>query len=316
MSDLHDAADDLVIGAAYGYDEAKIAPFLRSLRNTGYSGAIALLVRKDQFDSLANSPLFKGVDLVVAPSWRPSVTDIYHKRAASLFWFPYGILTWLALATLRPFGRLRRKVAARTLHAYWSRHFEYLEYLVARDFRNVMLSDTRDVLFQTNPSDLMAGATGLSVSVETTAYTIGEEYWNSRWVKTAYGSKGLAAVADRPVTCAGVTFADAHTMREYLQKMTRAVLGFNPWALEHAPDQPVHNYMVWTGQFGHINPMHSLESPVATLNATDAEGLAVDDGLLHNTDGSVVGIVHQYDRPPGLAVRLQAYTSAVSEPKG
>lgn len=317
MRNHGEGRDDLILAAAYGYGEAQLAHFLGSLKRSGFSGTIALIVREKQARQFADSELFRGVDVVVTPSWRPSVISIYHKRAASAFWFPYGILTWLLLHLLRPAGRrgeaLRHAAAARLLHPFWCRHFDYLAYLKRGHFRNVMVVDTRDVVFQTNPSAAMENSDGLSVSIETRNYTIAEEYWNSRWIKAAYGSRGLAAVGSNPVSCAGVTWGDAQSMRTYLELLTSTCLSFGPWALEHAPDQPVHNYLVWTGGLGAVTQMDSLESPVATLNATPVDDLTIDAGQLLNDDGTVVCVVHQYDRVDGLTERLAACASPSTE---
>lgn len=318
MTRTDDPMADLVLGAAYDYSEEQLAPFVTSLRATGYTGRIALVVREADARRHQGSRLLEGVDLVVAPTWRPSLPDIYRKRATIAVWLPFAVLSWVVLQSLRVLGpraeEPRRRLAARLFSPVCARNLDYLPYLEEHDWANVMLADTRDVVFQVNPSTEMRARSGLCVGIETPLYTLGSEFWNSRWIKAVYGARTLAELADRPVSCAGVTFGDGAAMRAYVRAMSRELLARPFRSTWHGTDQAVHNVLLWTGRLGTFHRMQSLHGPIATLNATPVDDLEVVDGRLRNDDGTVVCVVHQYDRVDGLAARIGAYTAAVVPP--
>lgn len=307
-----DGPGDLVIGAAYGYDEDKVRAFLTSLQATGYAGSTVLVVTKAQARAFAGSALFADVDLAVVPVWRPAIPDVFSKRATAAVWLPLWLLTWAALNVLRLGGRrgraLRIALAGRLYHPWCARHFHYLQQLDRRSYRNVMITDTRDVVFQGDPSAVMDGATDLSVSLENDAYRLGDDGWNAEWIRTLYGPDTVRALSDEVVSCAGVSFASAPRMRDYLERMTAEMLAFTPWNGWRASDQAVHNVLLRTGRLGTFSALPSLSSPVATLHATAVDDLRIDTGTLLNRDGSAVSVIHQYDRVAGLPERLTAVT--------
>jgi len=306
---------DLVIGAAYGYTEAQLSPFLTSLLATGYSGRTALIVTSRQVREFSASPTFAGVDLVEVHSLRPRLKSIYQARWTALFWLPFEFTVWAAVRILGLLGRrttsLRRAIVRRCYKPAVARYFEVQDYLGRNAFDRVLMSDVRDVVFQENPSSLMTEP-GLAVSIELDRYTIGTEYWNAKWIKVLYGPETLDQLHDRPVSCSGVSWADGESVSRYLELMTDEMLatGFGGVWLQGC-DQGHHNYLLWTGRLGDSRPQASLGSPIATLNMADPAELNVDDaGLLRNPDGSLVGIVHMYDRIDGLDSRLAVLKSA------
>src|SRR5215510_15374263 len=101
----------LILGAAIGYGPEKVRVFVESLRASGFKGEVMILIGIQQF-RLRNFLGRYGV----------RTQSLLHKR--SLF----------------------RPVNAR-------RYQTYYEYLLARrdDFDHVMISDVRDVIFQSHP---------------------------------------------------------------------------------------------------------------------------------------------------------------------
>lgn len=310
MSSASGTQRDIVIGAAYGYEPSKVAQFVTSLRKTGFAGTIALVITPQQSAAFAESDLLEGVELVVVPVWRPGIPDVFHSHLTKAFWIPFGLVTWALLGLLGLLGRrgeaLRLHLAGGLHHPWCARHLHYLEFLARGDYDYILVSDTRDVVFQTNPSQAMRGSADLSVSIESRAYTVGEEYWNARWVKAVYGRRGLDTIGSAPVSCAGVSFGPAPAMLDYLRAMRDEILALKPWSIWRTSDQALHNYLLWTGRLGTFARMESLASPVATLNATTVDHLSVDEGQLVNADGTTVCVIHQYDRVDGLADQLTA----------
>lgn len=301
---------DLVIGAAYGYSAEQIAPFLSSLRAAGYRGDIALIVTPGQVASLGGLDLFRGVDLVPTKTLRPALRAARQSAWSKLVWLPYEATAWALVRILRIGGRstrgLRRQVIRLCFKPHLSRFLEYQEYLAGRDADRILMSDVRDVVFQSNPSDWMGDA-GFAVSIEFDSYTIGTDPTNAAWITGLYGAAGLARLADRPVSCSGVSWGDRASVDAYLDLMAGEMLVTTFAGPRAGIDQGYHNWLLWTGQLGVIKEQAALASEIATLSLITLDELDIDaEGWLRNRDGSVPGIIHMYDRVPGLDTRLAA----------
>lgn len=310
MSDPAGTRDTLVLGAGIGYDAAQLAPFVRSLRASGYRGDVTLIVAAGQLDALRAAPVLAGVSLVPSANWARCKTPITDRRQwRRLPWLPLQALGWAGLRVLRALGATDDRVdqiARRFYHPQMSRYFVYRDVLRRQRYRRVLLCDVRDVLFQSDPFATLP-AQGLAVSMESSGYTLAEEIWNASWVRRAYGAPALARIGAHPVSCSGVTYGDYDSMLHYLDLMV-AELRALPWrAVLDAGDQGMHNWLLWTGRLGDATRLENFSSAVATLNEVGSEHLRFDAmGRLLNRDGSIIGIVHQYDRLPKLAPRLFA----------
>lgn len=299
----------LILGAAVGYQAKQIAPFIASLRNTAYHGDVALLVDAQLARRLEILSLFDGVTTIVVPQWLPMKHGLLKRKwAMRLFWHPMQwlmqallrILSWLPLAEK---SQRSLKIAlgavlfppteARYLHAY--------RFLQSHDYDRVLLCDVRDVLFQEDPFKHLPQV-GLAASIEHRRYTVGSEPYNSYWVRQAYGEDMLRRIADKPVACSGVTYGDAAAIQRYLRMIGDEIFALNaPSARQPGTDQGIHNVLLWTGRYGEFHRLETFDSAIATLGGAEPKELNLDRGHLFNRDGSVVSVLHQYDRIPGYA---------------
>ncbi len=299
----------LVLGAAIGYEPEAVQPFLRSLRRAGYTGMVGLIVAEQAAAAFESSPEMADVLLVTTKEWAPNRARVFRTRKVGRFlWMPLQLLEWAVVrgAGLAPFvseGR-RATLAERLFHPQLSRFFHYRRIIEGGSFDRILLSDVRDVYFQSDPFESLPPQ-GLSVSVEDPSYTVATEYWNARWIKAAFGPDVLAEIGDNRVTCAGVTFGDAGAILSYVQAMVQQLLSMRLRAFIGQGDQGLHNYLVWTGQLGEVHHMESMRSPIVTLNGVAYSELQFGpDARLVNPDGSTISIIHQYDRTPQLAAEL------------
>lgn len=301
----------LVLGAAIGYGAEDVRPFLSSLRNSGYRGDIALIADLRFMD--ARHPLLANVILVPATRWAFGIGSRLRKtRAGQLFVLnPWQWVCWLLLKMmdLLPINAGQRK-RYRLAWAEWfyhpqlSRFFHYQRFIRLHDYQRVLLSDVRDVIFQADPFQHLPQK-GLGVGMEAIHYTLSSQSWNATWVRTAYGDKALKQIGMNPVSCSGVTYGDRAAITHYVDLMVDEILGLGFHAVCQAGDQGMHNFLLWTGELGQVTRLVSLGSAVATLHDIDAHSLTFNtDGKLLNSDGSIVSIVHMYDRLPGVSERL------------
>ncbi|WP_270935765.1 hypothetical protein [Falsiroseomonas oryzae] len=255
----------LVMGLAANYGPAELAPFVRSLRAGGHAGEAVLL--------LAGNP----------PETR-AFLEVHGVRAVHAEALP--------LLAMSPNS---------------ARMFCYLDHLIGEvlaadgttPYRHVLLTDTRDVVFQGDPF-ARAGAAEALFFLERPGRTIGGCPVNAGWMRLALGEAGLRRWADAPVSCAGTFLATPRALLAYLLHMCRLILLAPPAARQSGIDQAIHNHILQAGLVPGTLAVPNGDA-VTTVPDDAPHGLAVaPDGLLRHADGRASEIVHQYDRVPEL----------------
>lgn len=303
----------LVLGTAIGYSAEQIAPFLDSLRASGYAGGVALVVSRSDLVRFRPHPLFAGVSLIGATQWLPlRFRGLQKAPARRWLWRPLQLLIWTLLRGAghlplpeRARWRLQIPLAEFLYPPTESRFLRYHTLLRKSRHTRILLSDVRDVVFQRDPAAALP-AQGLAISLEVPDYTIGTEPWNRSRVTLIYGETVLGQVSAQPVSCSGVTAGDIGAMRRYLELMVRDIVGLN-WSAARQGwfDQAIHNVILRTHWKEPLQGLGTLTSAVATLGAVPDASLRLDaEGRLLNNDGSIVSVVHQYDRKPALRLRF------------
>jgi hypothetical protein len=175
-----------------------------------------------------------------------------------------------------------------------SRFFHYLEFLACHgdEYEHVMLSDLRDVVFQSDPfaeplpADIVFAQERCLICAATGA--------NYGWIYDAYGEAVAYNMRDCPVSCAGTTFGTTSGIMRYLVAMTRELRERPAAVLVGGVDQAVHNYVVHMRQLRNAwcDPTDSL---VATMHFVRDESVrTAPEGVL--IDGRLVPVLHQWDR--------------------
>jgi hypothetical protein len=200
----------------------------------------------------------------------------------------------------------------RSVHA--RRYAIYLDYLRARLSRydQVMMSDVRDVVFQRNPFEGVAGPQ-CHFYLESAARTIGADPTNSRWVRGCFPAAEADRLAECRISCSGITIGGTAAIVAYLEKMTARVRAM-PWRIYrrigHGYDQAIHNYLV------HLDPaidgvVVENNGHIATMALEPRASYRLDhENRIHGTDGHLFPICHQYDRFPDLLKAVEARYAA------
>jgi len=176
-----------------------------------------------------------------------------------------------------------------------SRYFAYL-YFLARNserYANVMISDLRDVVFQSDPFERPLPA---DIVFALERRRIGDELTNRNWIATAYNDAVADNLRDFQVSCSGTTFGTAAGMLRYLIAMTTELAGLTGRDVLQIRgiDQGIHNYVV------RMRPLRRAwfdanDSIVATLQfVPDAAIETTPRGIL--VDGRLTPVLHQWDR--------------------
>ena len=260
----------VVVGAASNYRPDQMRPFIESLRATGYAGDIVIML---------------------------------------YYW------NWPLRAYLRRHGATSLGMwSTRRLHGPAATYRYQLYARVAREnlgrYDEMMVTDTRDVLFQRHPFvDLASPA--CHFYIEHPTRTIGEEPTNLRWANQFLPPADAAALARQRISCNGIVIGGMAAMTDYLDRMAADILAV-PIAQRRrgAADASIHHRLVFLpgGVPGVVmeNNVH-----IATMGLEpDAIYQVGDDGTVRTTRGDTPAILHQYDRVPHVNAAIERRYSA------
>lgn len=257
----HDDSRQLILGAAIGYGPKQVRVFVESLRASGFRGEVLMLTGIQQF-RLRNFLGRYGV----------RTRSLWHKR--SFF---------------RPVNARRYQI--------------YYEYLLARrdHFDHVMITDVRDVIFQSHPFAGIADDK-CHYFLEREDVKLAHEVANWRWLMGLYGASA-DVIAHRTISCSGITLGPTQAMLRYLGRMTAEIDKMH-WRIYrkigHGYDQGIHNLLI------HTEPelagvLEQNNGHVATMQLEPRQAYKLDDiGLIRTHSDHIIPICHQYDRFPDI----------------
>jgi hypothetical protein len=275
---------NLILGTADGYGFGKFAHFIRTLRQTGSNAHVCLFLGPNIAASTARRIGRYGVEVIRFADRFPFVADPHPQSPSRL---------------------------PEPIHVCNYRYFLYYDYLLKAEgaFANVLITDVRDVAFQSDPFDF-AIKDRIHVAMERRDVPIGECPWTAPWVRSAYGQEQLDTLSDREMSCSGTTLAPAGPMKRYLKAML-AEIGRMKTVAAYM-DQPAHNVLLHRGELEPVERLYNFHGPILTAG-TERSFRFDGHGRLVNKDGSLINLIHQYDRHRRLAAVVDrlAYPSRI-----
>lgn len=270
-------APDLILGIVENYEFYQVSRFFMTLRQTSFEGHICI---------------FAGPGISASTAARIRAFDVEVIRYGPRFPF-------IENPHFEAPGSLPDPI-----HIYNYRHFLYYDYLLKHgsSFRNVLITDVKDVVFQANPFDHPM-ADQLYVAMENPDMPIGRCPWTAPWIVAGYGPDVLERLKTEEMSCAGTTMGPAAVVMRYLELMLRQIARMRD--AYACADQAAHNLLLHEGGLEPTQRLHNFEGPVLTVG-TEPAYRSNDVGQLVNRDGSVIAVVHQYDRHPELVRRFEA----------
>jgi len=284
----------LVLGTSVGYSQEQVRPFIRSCLEHIPNADLVLFT--DDSCSVAN-----GRFKVVCPD------DLAIRRLIRLL--PRGRRV-VAFASLRLGMLLRRKAlgcskfltgafGVAVARYFWYR--DWLKNISTGKYTHILLSDTRDVIFQSDP---FPGLPEGSLFCGDEPRKMADCKVNSDWFRQAYGSKKLAEIGCWPILCSGVTGGRTQDIIDYLDKLCSQIMEIAPRILwGNGFDQAVHNFLLRMTPFGdRFLIEHPKSSRLITMHYMNANDVDIaSDGTLRNSIDQTISIVHQYDRHPKIS---------------
>jgi len=266
---------DLILSIMHGYDYPFVEPFFESLKRVNYRGDVVVFV-SDKASKATRRKL--------------ATTDAKFIDYRSAFPF------------IDSYGEAFRDISPSiSINNY--RFILFLQFLTAHqdEYDRVMLTDIRDVIFQKEPFSAESGK-GISLFLEDPTQTFRHKF-NYEWLKLATDVKTADALADRAVSCAGITIGSINQIIAYLAYIKSKLV--NREKLEWGLDQGIHNSYLYVAKPEGLRVFSSDEPYVINLGAYQPYNTN-QGGEVVNSKGEPYAIVHQYDRSGKLFTAIKA----------
>jgi len=307
----HRPDQDVVMTVARGYELPHIIYFITSLLETGFKGDIVMGMGPDMSNETRAflNHYSKHYSVV---TYEIPLTCCCPRRGTlcvvvDMFQATESDGSTIMLKDLR---RLRA-VAQLRFEYYWAWTTKYAS------TSRILLSDSRDVYFQTNPF------TSLTKNMETTLHvyedttTVKRNIPESNWVRNIYNQTILDEIGDLPGLCSGNTLGGQPAMEMYNRAMVKE---WDDTSFQNrvGMDQGRHivlvlrNKLVGAPNITTVNKIKLGAGEVNTIGITlkqlwkanaplsDWKGYDSQNELILNDDGSVTPVVHMFDRHPQL----------------
>lgn len=286
---------DLILGFATRYSFEQIKVFFSSLNKTDFIGDVVLVADPKMVIPKENKYNF-NVTILNEPLFDRGILTLGFAKIMVMFVpnLSKNILAW----TLK---RIKNedtflKWFIKTNYVASSRYAFYYKFLKDKQYRNILLTDTRDVYFQDNPFKNFNYE--LAVFEEAKMYKLKTDEYNSAWVKKAFGEKILDVIGDNTVCCSGTIMGSQSGIMRFLKVFLDTCMKYNVSYKIVGVDQGVFNFVIYSGllEFGKIclNGDRILTIPRDPLK----DIFLVDGKVVYNN--SEPNIVHQFDRHKNL----------------
>lgn len=272
---------DLIIGCFTNYDWDKIKFWANSIDKSGFTGDKAMIIYNSDFDTVQ-----KLIDR------RFMIYAFNRDDAGKKFFFPDQFVV----------------VVQRFLDLY-----RFMCGINVNDYRYVIHTDVKDVVFQRNPSDYLTELMGnhkILASCESLRYR--DEPWGNENMMNSY-PMAYDRIKDEPIWNCGVQAGDPATMRDLWLSIYLHSVSSQALTKVYNPDQAAYNILLNSEPYRGITKFTMSEDGWACQAGTTVDPTKIDafrakllepqpiwkDGVACTTSGKVHAVLHQYDRIPG-----------------
>ena len=183
--------------------------------------------------------------------------------------------------------------SALIIDARWTMYRNFLDER-GKDYRQVFLTDTRDVIFQDDLFEKYSAQENFLVyATEGQSLRNSINETNYKWVKNLFGQETADRLADREIICAGTILGTVDAIKILCAKMIKELEQSTAWG----DDQAAFNYLVYENLLDIKNIVKSdCQSGniycVTFFHLTNPINIA-NDKILH-IDGTSPAVVHEY----------------------
>jgi hypothetical protein len=277
-----------IIGAVdnYKWDDIKI--WATSLKESGFTGDVVVLVYRASQDLISNC-IKLGFNVLLA-EYDEFGRPIQHNK----------------------FGLPTQAHKMRNFHAY-----QYLSSVNHRiqDYNErpymTIITDTRDVCFQRNPDDYFQERyMSPCITMPSENVLFKDEPWNMGMVTQLFGPIIADGLKNKHACNSGTFFGPSVIMKKFLLHMFLVERDFS----STGSDQPTMNVLGHSDALTHVLPMNegwafqcgtTIDPKKNFPQITPLNHKITSDGIVTLTDGTPYVILHQYERVPSLKALVE-----------
>lgn len=255
-----------VIGTAAGYPIDAVKNFVLSFREYNKTDQLIFIVDLETQGTLREFAAQYSIELVVFSSFRFTETFVNNSRYTAILDY---------IATVGP-----------------------------SQFKNILLADVRDVMFQSDPFANLPD-NFLYFFNEDPGIPLGEQEFNARWIRLPYGEEILEQIKNYPIICSGTVLGSGNMINEYLVLVYQQMLGIRYHKFDlfktEILDQGITNFLArLLFNTNLIVEVKNSGDIVGTIGLSVSDPRAKDKVTLHMgkvmVNNQVPAILHQYDR--------------------
>ena len=184
------------------------------------------------------------------------------------------------------------------------RYSFYLKILEENEYKNVLICDSRDVYFQSNPFDYNYKG---SINFFLEDKKIKECPYNSNWLIKTYGQETFEKLSNKIINCSGTTLGASENIKTYLnlivqqssdhkfKKRLKYFLTFRRDKAGRGADQAYANYIVHNRLVKDSFLYSNTSGPIATVYYLKKIIFNKNCQLINSLD-QPYSVVHQYDK--------------------
>jgi hypothetical protein len=179
------------------------------------------------------------------------------------------------------------------------------------DYRYVITTDVRDVIFQKNPTDYLRtvfGSRDKGIISQSEAIKIKDEAWNRDNIIKNFGHYFYSDVCESPVYNVGILAGTTAYIKDLCFALFQMSSNRPDWVADQAAYNMILNYMPWSNVAVKLELSHGWALNAHVTNKPDQleqfgpylleERPYMENGTVYNSQGKPFTIVHQYDRVP------------------
>lgn len=175
----------------------------------------------------------------------------------------------------------------RIVHYRFNLFYDFLKKNIS-NYDKVFICDVRDIVFQKDPFNY-SNYSKINFFCENEP--INKSNINSYILIEAGGKEALKKYGNNLVSCAGTTLGDSKYILNYLKFMSDNIKSGFPI------DQGQHNLYFYSSKVHNSKRFCNLSGPILTISNLGNEMIKFNSKMeVTNKDGSVINIIHQYDR--------------------
>lgn len=295
---------NLLIGLVSGYDFSALRPFFDTLAGTSFSGDVLFFYDRLAPETVAELEK-RSVKLQPFHQWkfrhpiRGTMLDGEGKLG-------HGLAMLQKIGGAMPAATRWQSALGRRLYHVVNIRFlllnELLQSGALAGYDRLMLTDVRDVVFQDDPFNFDDGGEVTSFW-EHPRFTMATDANYRTWITQAFGQGFAQQHHHDRISCCAVTTGPVRKMAVYIAEFVKLLFANRtPEPFRFGLDSAIHNRLIWEKKIPGMRMLENLSAPVVHLGGIKPEEIIRDqENRLINKDGSVIPLIHQYDRHEEIA---------------